>query len=92
MHVQPRPSRTAVSGVHGDALKVRLQAPPVDGAANDALVDYLAAHLGVARRAVRIGAGAATRAKTVEVAGTTAAAVRALADAGPSSAAASPPR
>ena len=55
--------------MHGNALKVRLAAPPVDGAANDALVALLADELAVARRAVRIVAGASSRSKTVEVDG-----------------------
>jgi uncharacterized protein (TIGR00251 family) len=53
--------------MHGAALKVRLQAPPVEGAANDALVALLAERLGVPRRAVRVVAGATSRAKTVEI-------------------------
>jgi hypothetical protein len=79
VHVQPRATRSEIVGLHGAALKVRLQAPPVDGAANEALVALLADRLGVARRAVRVVAGASSRAKTVEVEGTTEAAVRALA-------------
>jgi uncharacterized protein (TIGR00251 family) len=79
VHVQPRASRSEVVGTHGAALKVRLLAPPVDGAANDALVALLAERLGVPRRAVRIVAGMTSRAKTVEIDGTTEAAVRALA-------------
>ena len=79
VHVQPRASRSEIIGQHGAALKVRLQAPPVDGAANEALVALLADRLGVARRAVKVVAGASSRAKTVEVEGTTEAAVRALA-------------
>ena len=79
VHVQPRATRSEIIGLHGAALKVRLQAPPVDGAANEALVTLLAERLGVPRRAVRVVAGASSRAKTVEVEGTTEAAVRALA-------------
>ncbi|HET9799063.1 MAG TPA: DUF167 domain-containing protein [Gemmatimonadaceae bacterium] len=78
VHVQPRASRSEIVGLHGAALKVRLQAPPVDGAANDALIALLAERLGVPRRAVRVVAGAASRAKTVEIDGTTEVAVRAL--------------
>jgi uncharacterized protein (TIGR00251 family) len=79
VHVQPRASRSEIVGQHGVALKVRLQAPPVDGAANDALVRLLAESLGVSQRSVRVVAGATSRAKTVEVDGTTEDAVRALA-------------
>ena len=80
VHVQPRASRSEVVGLHGAALKVRLHAPPVDGAANEALVALVADRLGVPTRSVRIVAGAAARAKTLEIDGTTEAAVRALAD------------
>ena len=55
--------------MHGEALKVRLGAPPVDGAANDALIELLAEELGVARRSVRIMSGAASRNKVVQVDG-----------------------
>lgn len=79
VHVQPRASRSEVVGTHGAALKVRLLAPPVDGAANEALVTLLAEELGVPRRDVRIVQGAASRTKVVEIEGTTADAVRALA-------------
>jgi hypothetical protein len=71
VRVQPRASRNEITGVYGTALKIRLQAPPVDGAANDALVSYLAGLLGVARRSVRIVSGESSRNKTVEVAGVT---------------------
>ena len=80
VRVQPRASRSEVCGVHGDALKVRISAPPVDGAANDALVDLLAESLGVARRAVRIVAGATGRSKVVDVDGVRAAQVLRLAE------------
>jgi uncharacterized protein (TIGR00251 family) len=75
VRVQPRASRSEIVGVHGDAMKIRLSAPPVDGAANDALVELVADALGVSRRAVRIVAGESSRSKTVEVEGVTAAAV-----------------
>ena len=78
VHVQPRASRSEVVGLHGAALKVRLLAPPVDGAANDALVALLAEKLGVSRRDVRIVQGATSRSKVVEIDGTTVNAVRAL--------------
>lgn len=55
----PRASRSAVSGIHAGALKVRLAALPVDGAAKEALVELLADQLGVSRSAVRIVAGLA---------------------------------
>jgi uncharacterized protein (TIGR00251 family) len=67
VHVQPRASRSEVAGIHGNALKVRLQAPPVDGAANAALVEFLAESVGVPRRAVRVVAGETSRSKVVEV-------------------------
>ena len=82
VHVQPRASRSEVVGLHGAALKVRLHAPPVDGAANDALVALLAERLDIPRRDVRIVQGATSRAKVVEITGTTAGAVRALAEHG----------
>lgn len=78
VRVQPRASSSEVAGVFGGALKVRLQAPPVEGAANEALVDLLAAELGVHRRQVRIVAGASSRGKVVEVEGVDETRVRAL--------------
>lgn len=69
VRVQPRASRSEVCGVHGEALRVRLAAPPVDGAANDALVALLADELDVARRAIRIVSGESSRSKTVQVDG-----------------------
>jgi hypothetical protein len=79
VHVQPRAAHSEVVGTHGTALKVRVHAPPVDGAANDAVIGLLSAQLGVPRGAVRIVAGAGSRAKVVDIDGTTEAAVRALA-------------
>ena len=67
--MQPRARRTELAGRHGDALKVRLAAPPVDGAANEELVRFIAESLGVPRRAVRVTAGHTARRKTLEVDG-----------------------
>jgi hypothetical protein len=78
VRVQPRASRSEVAGVHGDALKVRLTAPPVDGAANAALIELLADLLAVSRNAVRIVAGEHARGKVVEVVGVDAESVRRL--------------
>jgi hypothetical protein len=58
-----------VAGIIGDRLRVRLTAPPVDGAANDALVRLLAERLGVARSAVRVVGGGSSRSKVVTVDG-----------------------
>ena len=71
VHVVPRAARTEVVGRHGDAVKIRLAAPPVDGAANEELVRFLAERLGVARRAVTLKAGASSRRKTVAIDGVT---------------------
>ena len=79
VRVQPRASRSEVAGLHGDALKVRVHAPPVDGAANEAVVAVVAEALGVPRRAVRIVSGETGRSKVVEVTGVGAEAVRSLA-------------
>lgn len=73
VHVQPRASRSEVTGLHGDAIKVRLTAPPVDGAANEELIRLLAARVGVPPNGVRIVAGHGGRRKVVEVRGVTAA-------------------
>ena len=79
VRVQPRASKNEVAGVYGSALKIRLQAPPVDGAANAALVSFLADLLGVSRRLVRIISGESSRDKVVEIAGIDVEDVRALA-------------
>ena len=69
LRVQPRASRTEITGVHGGALRVRIAAPPVDGAANEALIRFLAERLGLPRSAVRLVAGETSRTKVVEVDG-----------------------
>ena len=79
VQVVPRASREKLS-LLGDRIKVQLTAPPVDGAANDALVTLLAHAFAIPRRAVRILAGESSRAKLVELEGVTPEAVRRLAD------------
>ncbi|MGH8170424.1 MAG: DUF167 domain-containing protein [Steroidobacteraceae bacterium] len=71
VRVQPRASRTELAGMHGGALKVRIAAPPVDDAANRALIEFLAECLGIAKRAVRIVTGETSRAKVLEADGVT---------------------
>lgn len=72
VYVQPRASKTAVVGMHDGCVKIRLAAPPVDGAANAALIEFVADRLGIAKSCVRITAGLTSRRKTVEVAGASA--------------------
>lgn len=69
VYVQPRASRTEVAGRHADALKVRLAAPPVDGAANLALLRFLAETLRVTPASVTLVSGASSRRKVVAVHG-----------------------
>jgi len=75
--VVPRAARDRLVGVEGGALKVRLCAPPVEGAANRALVKLLAKALGVSRSRVEIVAGARSRNKQVRVEGLSAGELRA---------------
>jgi hypothetical protein len=69
LHVVPRARATAVVGLHGDAVKVRVAAPPVDGAANAELVRFIAQRLGLPASTVTIAAGAGARRKTISVVG-----------------------
>ena len=76
VRVQPRASRDALAGEREGALVVRLTAPPVEGAANEALSRFLGKALGVAPSAVRVVSGTTGRNKVVSVAGLDAATVR----------------
>jgi uncharacterized protein len=78
----PCASRTEAAGIAAGRLRVRIAAPPVEGAANEELVRFLARVLGVPKRAVTVTAGAAGRRKTVVVRGVGAAAVQRLLEAG----------
>ena len=79
VRVQPRASRNAIDGEWQHALRIRLNVPPVEGRANDALRRFLAAHLNVPVGAVKIASGERSRLKRVEVLGASAEQVRAMA-------------
>lgn len=68
--VVPRASKSEIAGIEGDAIKIRLQAPPVEGKANQALIKFLADALGVARSQVEIVSGHNSRKKVVRIRGT----------------------
>ena len=72
IRVIPRASRSGLAGIRGDALLLRLHAPPVEGAANEEVVEILSKALGVPRRAVTIVAGGRSRLKRVRVEGVSA--------------------
>ena len=67
VRVQPRASRSEFAGLHGDRVRVRLQAPPVDGRANAALIELLAAAFDVPRARVTIEHGLSGRDKRVRI-------------------------
>jgi uncharacterized protein (TIGR00251 family) len=77
IYVQPRASKTAIAGMHDGSIKIRLAAPPVDGAANAALIEFIAERVGVARSRVRLVSGASSRRKVIEIEGVEAATVAA---------------
>ena len=67
LHIQPGAKKTEVAGQYGDALKIRLAAPPVDGKANAALLGFVAERLGLAKSAVTLKSGHTSRRKVLEV-------------------------
>lgn len=67
MYIQPRAKRTEVAGRHGSDLKIRVAAPPVDQAANEALLAFVAQKLGLRQRDVRLVGGATGRRKVLEI-------------------------
>jgi uncharacterized protein (TIGR00251 family) len=69
VHLQPRASRNGIDGVQGDALKLRVTAPPVEGRANKALKKLLAEHLGIPPSGIAIITGQRSREKLVQVSG-----------------------
>ncbi len=81
LHIQPGAKKTEFAGLHGEALKIRLAAPPVDGKANEALIRFVADQLGLAKSAVNLKSGQTSRRKVLEVIGATAEAVARFAQA-----------
>jgi len=76
VRAQPRASTTELAGPYDGAIRVRIAAPPADGAANDELIRFLAKKLGVPRAAVSIASGESSRDKLVEISGVRVADVR----------------
>ena len=69
LHTQPGAKKTQFAGLHGDALKIRLAAPPVDGKANEALIKFVAETLKLPKSAVNLKSGQTSRRKVLEVIG-----------------------
>ena len=69
LHVQPGTKQTSVAGLHGDALKIRLSAPPIEGRANGALLKFIADFFKVPLQRVTLKQGEQSRHKRVEIRG-----------------------
>lgn len=69
LHIQPGAKKTEFAGLHGDALKIRLAAPPVDGKANEALIKFVAETLKLPKSAVNLKSGQTSRRKVLEISG-----------------------
>ena len=67
LHIQPGAKTSSICGIHGDALKIKLAAPPVDGKANAALLEFIAAKLDVSKSTVCLKSGHTSRRKVVEI-------------------------
>jgi uncharacterized protein len=78
VYVQPRAKRTEIAGRHGSDLKIRVAAAPIDQAANDTLLAFVAQRLGVRQRQVRLISGATSRRKVLEIEGITAQQIQVL--------------
>jgi len=65
--VQPRASKNEIKGLHGDAVKIRITAPPVDGAANKTCLKFLAKQLGVPGSNLEVASGKSSRTKHIRV-------------------------
>ena len=69
LHVQPRAKRSELSGIHNGALKVKVTAPPVDDAANRAVIEFFSSLLGVSKSSLQIVSGLKSRDKTLQIKG-----------------------
>jgi uncharacterized protein (TIGR00251 family) len=67
VYIQPRAAKTELAGMHGSSIKIRIAAPPVDNAANYALIEFIAERVGIAKRCVRLVSGATSRKKVLEI-------------------------
>jgi uncharacterized protein (TIGR00251 family) len=65
VHIQPGASRNKIVGPHGDCLKIKISAPPVDGKANSAIQEYLSEFFGIAKSKIQILAGETGRKKSI---------------------------
>ncbi len=83
LRIVPRAAKNAIQGEHGDALKIRLCAPPVDGAANAALIEFLADTFSLPRARVQLLSGQTSRNKRVLLSGCSSSSVRSLLNADP---------
>jgi uncharacterized protein (TIGR00251 family) len=72
VYIQPRASKTELAGMYDGVIKIRIAAPPVENAANRALINFVAQHLRIAKSCVRVVSGGANRRKVLEVDGVTA--------------------
>lgn len=69
IHLQPRASKNEIVGVRGDALKIKITSPPVEGAANSLLIEFMAKKLGLAKSRIVIASGEKSRHKRLTVEG-----------------------
>jgi uncharacterized protein (TIGR00251 family) len=69
VYTQPRASKTELAGMHDGMVKIRVAAPAVENAANRALIEFIAQHLGIAKRCVHIVSGSSSRRKVLEIDG-----------------------
>ena len=72
LHVKKKKKKSECAGLHGEALKIRLAAPPVDGKANEALLRFLAQRLAIPRQQISLKSGQTSRQKVIEIESVTA--------------------